>query len=419
MKKNIDTIIIGGGIVGLSCAYYLQKEGVEVAIIEKGAPKDACSHANCGLVSPSHALPLNSPELMMKAMKWLFQSDSPFYIRPQLDANFISWMLGFGLNARADKVQKAMEGRNNLMLSSKALFKDIIKEENIDCNWSDEGIMFAFESEKAFDKHAAINRRLTDLDMQLMADPMVGDALYQKEPALSENVHGGWWYRFDASIKPDLMVAGLKKALKQKGVQFFEETEVVGFESANYQITGINTNRGDFKAKNIVLATGAWSPKVVDDLDLKIPIVPGKGYSITMKSPGFSPKMPCIMEEKKVVATPWNGSYRLGGTMEFAGYNTELNKVRFNALKKAANIYLRDPYTDDVLEHWYGWRPMTNNGLPIIDHAPKYRNMLMACGHNMLGLSMGPATGKLVSEILTAKETHIDPSYYALRGNFN
>ncbi|MDE0471035.1 MAG: FAD-dependent oxidoreductase [Ekhidna sp.] len=418
MNKS-DVIVIGGGIIGLSCAYYLTKEGKAVTIIDKGPAFDASSHANCGLVSPSHALPLNSPQLLLKATKWLFQSDSPFYIRPQINPQFVTWMVGFALNVAKQKVMHSMHGRNQLLMASRKLYDHWFEEEQLECNWSKAGIIFVFKHKKTFENYQLKDEQIGLLDPALKALPLTGDALFKKEPALNETVHGGWWYEIDASLKPDELVRSLKVRLGEMGVNFSNETSVIDFDLKGGEIDAVKTNRGDFRGDYVVLATGAWSPLLTKRLKIKLPIIPGKGYSLTMNKPGISPSMPCIMEEKKVVATPWNESYRLGGTMEFAGYNATMNRVRFRALKKAAEIYLKNPYTDHVTEEWFGWRPMTNNGLPVIDFSDQYKNLVFACGHSMLGLSMAPSTGKLVSEMIIDKETHINPSFYKLRGNLN
>jgi D-amino-acid dehydrogenase len=416
-NKKYDVVIIGGGVIGLFSAYYLNKQGRSVLVIDKGPKEEASSHANCGLVSPSHALPLNSPELILKSLKWLFRKDSPFYIKPQWNLNFTTWMLGFGLNSRQNKIKRSMEGRNSLLLNSRQLYDDFFETEQVNSNWSKQGIMFAFLEEKSFDEYVEKDLILSELDPLLQATPLVGADLRQMEPALSDNVHGGWWYEIDASLKPDELVSELKELLVNRGVEFANDTEVQTFEIAKGQITRVDTSKGSYYGSNYVLASGAWSPLIARQLDLNIPIIPGKGYSITMDKPGISPRMPCIMEEKKVVATPWKSSYRLGGTMEFAGYDSTLNPTRFGALKKAAELYMTDPYTDNVIEEWYGWRPMTNNDLPIIDFSKKLSNLLLACGHNMLGLSMAPSTGKLVSELLCDKAPHVDISFYSFRGN--
>lgn len=413
-QKKSDILIVGGGIIGLMCAYYLVKEGKSVVIVDKGKANQACSHGNCGLITPSHALPLNNPKLIMRSLKWVFQKNSPFYIRPQFNTRFISWMLSFAINAYNSKLkERSMWGRYNLLLSSKVLFEELFETEKIDCNWSPNGVLMAYKYEKFFDEYEKKNEFLSEIG--LTAKPIVGDALRVKEPALKDDVYGAWFYDIDSSLKPDDLVSEMKKILMLKGVNFFEDCQVIDFLSENSKIKSIVTTKGSFIADEIIIATGAWSALLEEALQLKIPVVPGKGYSITMKSPKISPKIPCFLEEKKVVATPWNGTYRLGGTMEFAGYNNKINRVRLQNLKTVANEYLYEPYTDEIIEEWNGWRPMTNDGLPIISRSHVHKNVTIACGHNMVGLSMATGTGKLVSEIITGKDCHVDESVYSIK----
>ena len=411
-KEEADVAIIGGGVIGLFCAYHLSKEGKSVIILEKGDIKDACSYGNCGLVSPSHALPLNSPELIIKAATWLFQKDSPFYIKPQLNFKFLSWMLSFVLNANKKKISNGITALNNMLQASMSLYNEFFSDQSLDCDWAPSGIHFVFRQEKSFEAYRIKNEKLAELG--LAATPITGNALMDKEPALNDKVYGSWFYEMDASLNPGKLLTELRKLLILNGIQISEGCEVQGFRNTSSRIKEVITSKGDVKAKDVVLASGAWSPWLEKQLHIKIPIIPGKGYSITMKKPALSPNCPCIFEERKVVATPWKDSFRLGGTMEFSGYNTSLNQVRLQTLKKVASDYLKEPFTEENVEEWYGWRPMTNDGIPIVGRSPSHKNLFIACGHNMLGLSMAPATGKLIAELITNQKPHIDPSFYSL-----
>ncbi len=418
-NKNSDVIIIGGGIIGLASAYYLVKEGKSVIILEKGTPEEASSHANCGLVSPSHAMPLNSLNLIFKALKWLVKKDSPFYIKPQWNIGFWYWMLAFALNARGGITEKNKIGKNNLLMSSRGLFDELIKESGINCNWLNKGVMFAFLSKKAFDNHGKLNKKLEDFNSSLKATPFIGDELRKKEPAFNAQVYGGWLYPIDAYLKPDELIMELKKVLIAKGVKIIAQAEVKSFEKGTSSILGVKTEVGYFTANKYVLAAGAWTPALTAQVGIKLSVLPGKGYSITMKSPSISPQIPCLLVEKKVVATPFENSYRLGGTMEFSGFDDTINRNRIDALKNAAKLYLKKPYSTEIENEWFGYRPMTSNDLPIIDFVPQYKNLMVATGHNMVGISMATGTGKLVAELIAGKKPHIDPSYYKIKSNIN
>lgn len=414
MSKRYDTVIIGGGVIGLFSAYYLVKEGKKVLVLDKGPRKQASSHGNCGLISPSHIMPLNSFDLIVKSVGWLFKKDAPFKIKPQFDRRFINWAMKFMRHATAKSIYSNTRAIHDLIISSRNLFTDVLEEEQWDCHWSAEGIHFVCLTEKEFN----YNKEVNDYTRQfgVSAKPIKSQELLALEPALKDEVYGSWFYDIDAWLKPDDLLKHLRLWLEEKGCDLINEAEVTDMKSSNGSLQAVTTpSHGDFEGDNFLLATGAWSPLLKNAHHLNIPVVPGKGYSLTMKSPELAPKVPINMLERKVVATPWNGSYRLGSTMEFSGYDESLNKRRLEALKKGAAEYLKDPFTDEVEEEWYGWRPMTYDGVPIIDRSPKDKNLFLAVGHNMLGLSMATGTGKLVSELITGQKPHIDPSLYHYR----
>ena len=408
-----DVVIVGGGIIGLFCAYYLSLQGKSVLVIEKGEIMKSCSYGNCGLISPSHALPLNSPQQLLKALKWLFQKDAPFFIRPQWDSDFLSWMLKFtGVSLNKKQLVKSMQGRNALLASSRELYGELLSDSDWNCNWSPTGIHFVFHNKKRFESYAKKDGILAGLG--LAAQPLEQGELYNMEPSLTEYAYGSWYYPMDASLNPGELLSELTIKLRKRGVRIVENSPVEGWLESNGRLMGVRLKDKVYFADKVVLATGSLSPKMVDDLDLKLPIIPGKGYSITMKAPELKPRCPIIFEEHKVVATPWKDSFRLGGTMEFSGYDTSFNPLRIENLKKVASKYLKEPYSQEDGSNWFGWRPMTPNGLPIIDRSPKHSNLFLACGHNMLGLSMAPATGKMISELLEGQTCHIDQQPYLL-----
>lgn len=412
-NRESDVIIIGGGIIGSFCAYYLLQEGRTVTILNQGLLKESCSYGNCGLISPSHALPLNSPELLKKAALWLFQKNSPFYIKPQLDIKFIEWLMKFALNSLNEtQIDNSMKGRSNLLKDSRNLYDELFATHNWNCNWAPSGIHFVFNKEESFNAHGIKDARLSSLG--LGAEPLIGKELQEKEPALTEHAFGSWFYKIDASLNPGKLLLELHHYLIGKGVEIKELCKVTQFKENKGRITEIVTNKGNLRARDVVMATGAWSPVFNKQLKFKIPIVPGKGYSITMKAPSITPSCPVIFDEEKVVATPWKDGFRLGGTMEFSGYNARFKKNRLETLKNVAAKYLKEPYTKDNIEEWCGWRPMTSNGLPIIDQSPIHKNLYLACGHNMLGLSMAPSTGKLIAQMVNGQESHLDTNAYTL-----
>ena len=213
---------------------------------------------------------------------------------------------------------------------------------------------------------------------------------------------------------PTVCSSAWRKVLESRGVTIREHTEVIHFRGEKKSLKTLETSTGEVAADAFVVAAGAWTPLLNRELQCRIPIQPGKGYSLTMPRPQVCPKRPLLLEEHRVAVTPMQSGYRLGSMMEFVGYDTSLNPRRLQILKDGAAVYLKEPYTEPVEETWFGWRPMTYDGIPIIGRAPAYENVMIAAGHNMLGLSMAPATGKLIAEFLTGDPPHLDPAPYSV-----
>lgn len=228
------------------------------------------------------------------------------------------------------------------------------------------------------------------------------------EPALSEDIAGAWLHEDNRHLRPGMLLTSWKEYLSKKGVSIEENCELIDFEIKENTVVGVNTGKGRFKADAFVLATGAWAPRTLQQLKPDLPVQPGKGYSITMERPGLCPSRPCSFYEKSVVVTPWKSGYRLGGTMEFSGYDDDLNPGRLARIISGAKEYLREPLGRPVIEQWAGFRPMTYDDLPIIDRAPSHENLIIATGHGMLGLTLSTGTGKLVRDMVYNKPTDID-----------
>lgn len=409
-----DQLIVGGGIIGLCTAYYLVEAGHEVVIVDKGPRQEAASHGNCGLISPSHALPLNNPKLIAKALLWTLQPNAPFYIKPRFDTHLLGWMTKFVMNANHSSIHQSMLARYRLMESSKQLYGELITHHELDCSWQEDGILFVCKKEKTFED-LGNDIAYTQREIGLSADSYIGKDLIRKEPAIRDDVYGAWLYQVDGHLKSDDLIKGLTKILEERGVRFLHGQEVRGISKLGNRLTEVQTNSESIVPNNLILCSGAMSPLLLKELKIKVPVIPGKGYSITMKSPENAPKIPCIFQERKTVATPWHDKgYRLGGTMELSGYSKGLNNKRLQALKDAGREYLKNPYSDTVYEEWWGWRSMTPDGVPIIDRAEGFQNLYLAFGHNMLGMSMGPATGKMLAEMIQGKPTHVDNQLYKL-----
>jgi len=405
---------VGGGVIGACAAYYLHRAGFGVTVLDRGPFGAACSHANCGFICPSHALPLAVPGAVWSTLKTLFQRNSPLKIRPTVAIRNLGWFLNFARRCNERDMLDAGRAIQSLLNSSRTLFDDIIRDERLDCEWETKGLLFVFQTARSFDHHADTDALLRR-EFNLGARRLDSAELAALEPALVPGLAGGYLHETDAHLRPDRLMSELKRVLLARGVEIREQCEVSGFaRGGGATAAAARTTDGNIPADHFVVATGAWTPMLNRELGCRVRILPGKGYSITMPRPALCPTHPLIFEEHRVAVTPFASGYRLGSTMEFAGYDESLNRSRLAILTEAAKLYLKEPLAEPVEEEWWGWRPMTFDGLPVIDRSPAIGNVLIAAGHNMLGLSMAPATGKLVAEMISGAEPHIDPAPFLL-----
>lgn len=406
-------VIVGGGVIGAMCAWYLSNEGHQITIVDRDRFGGACSHGNCGYVCPSHALPLSRPGQIGATLKQMFKRNSSFAVKPRLNLDSLLWFWKFGRRCNQQDMLSAARGRHELLQSSKALYQELVSNESIDCQWKEVGLLFVFDDSEGFDHYATTNELLTR-EFGVSATPHAADQLVELEPALKSGFGGAWHYEGDCHLRPDLLMAALRRELESRGTRFVEQAAVEKFVSENGVAKAIVAGDQEIEADRFVVATGAWAPFLNSELGCRIPIEPGKGYSLTMPAPTRMPKIPIIFEDSHVAVTPLESSYRIGSTMEFVGYDTTINRKRLNYLKTSVEKYLHDPYCDPIEEEWYGWRPMTWDGKPVIDVSPKMKNVWVAAGHNMLGLSMATGTGKLVCELMEGKTPHVDPSHFSI-----
>jgi D-amino-acid dehydrogenase len=406
-------VVVGGGVIGAACAHYLNKAGWAVTVLERGEFGMGCSHANCGFVCPSHVLPLAAPGAVGAALRSLFRHDAPLRIKPRFDPALWAWLYRFARRCTVPHMLEAGRAVQALLNSSRRLYDELMREEALDCEWETRGLLFVFHSRAAMDHYAETDRLLRQ-SFDLAAKRYDGDALLQLEPALKTGLAGGWLYENDAHLRPDKLMSSWQRVLDAHGVTVRTGCEMTGFVRGDGGVRAVATSQGEVSADAVVVAAGAWTPLLAEHLGGRVPIQPGKGYSITMPRPVLCPKFPLIFEEHRVAVTPMQSGYRIGSTMEFAGYDATLDRRRLDYLRAGASHYLREPFREPVEEEWFGWRPMTYDGKPIIDRSPALANVWIAAGHNMLGLSMAPATGKLVAELVCGQPPHLPPAPYAL-----
>lgn len=412
-EKTNRVVVIGGGIIGAMCALELSSAGCEVTVVDRGRFGGACSHGNCGYVSPSHVLPLTQPGAVSSTIKAMMKPNSPFAIKPRFSPKSLKWFWNFARRCNQTDMLAAAAGIHELLQSSKSIYQELIASEAIECEWQECGLLFVYEGREEFESYEQTNKLISDR-FGVTAKPYATRELVELEPALKPNVAGAWYYDCDCHLRPDKLLIELKRLLTARGVQIIENVEIESFASERQTTRAVIGDKAELEADQFVIATGAWTPLLNRQLGCQIPIEPGKGYSLTMPTPKHMPRIPIIFEEAHVAITPMKTKYRIGSTMEFVGYNTTIHPKRLGLLRAAAQKYLHDPLCEPVEEEWYGWRPMTWDGKPIIDQSPALKNVWICAGHSMLGLSMATGSGRLMRELILQETPHIDPNPYSI-----
>ncbi|TJY37886.1 NAD(P)/FAD-dependent oxidoreductase [Pontimicrobium aquaticum] len=405
MSKKV--VVIGGGIMGLSSAYYLQNQGYQVTVIDQSNMDAGASYVNAGYLSPSHIIPLSAPGVMRKGIKWMFDKSSPLYIKPRLESDFLRWTWAFNKSCNPRHVEKAAPVIKDIAVLSQELYRDISKTENIDSHYVTKGLFMLCQTEKALETEVNIAHYANRLGLE--AREVSAAEIKELEPNVEINAIGAAYFKCDHHTTPHEFMTGLKAALKNKDVQFYTNERVIDLEVNNNSIKSIKTDKQTIEADEFVLAAGSWSSMLSKKLGIKLLLQAGKGYRVNSeRDTGIT--IPAILAEAKVAITPMNGFTRFAGTMEIAGINQNINKVRVEAIANAAKKYYPNvELTEEEKNNAAcGLRPVSPDGLPYIGKSKKCNNLTIAAGHAMMGWSMATATGKLVSEIISDKKLSLD-----------
>lgn len=400
--------IIGGGIIGLSSAFYLTKAGHQVTIIEQSDLKDGCSFGNAGMIVPSHIIPLAAPGMITKGIRWMFNSSSPFYVKPRLSGDLIRWGYYFYKNATKEHVAKSAPALKEISLLSKAMYQQLSKELPFDFGYHERGLLMLYQTKE--NEHEEAETAVLASKQGIEARVLSATEVQALEPDVKVNVRGGVYFPGDAHITPQAFVNQMIVHLKNHGVRINADTTVNDFQLENGKIKAIITDKGDFEFDEVIIATGSWSGIITSKLGISLPMQAGKGYSFTLPDIEKNVRVPSIFLEARVAVTPMGNTLRFGGTMEITGVDHHISMNRVKGIVDAIPNYypelkVKMPKQNEV---WHGLRPCSPDGLPYIGRSKRIPNLVLATGHSMMGLSLGPGTGKLVSEIISREKTSID-----------
>ena len=400
-------IVIGGGISGLTSAYYLLKEGYEVMVIDKGNLTRGASNVNAGYTAPSHIISLAAPGVISKGLKWMWNSSSPFYIKPRLDFDFLDWAWKFKKSSTREKMESSIPVLKEINLRSRDLYEELLDSVDLEIHYERKGLLTVYRTRKAADEEIEKAKRIKreDLDLEILSR----EEVLKLQPELTSEVLGAVYYTCDSHSTPNDFMSKFSNWLEEKGVQFQLEEKVTSIEVNGENVTGLTTDKNRYDADLFVVAAGSWSQDLMKQLGLKISLQAGKGYSIDVhRKTGIT--IPTILAEGKVAITPMKGFTRFAGTMEFSGNNDFIRKERVEAIAKQANLYYKNIELTPLEKEnaLSGLRPVSPDGLPYIGKSPRHNNLILAAGHAMIGWSLGAVTGKLVSQIATGQQTMVN-----------
>ncbi len=398
MQKEVT--IIGGGIIGLFCAYYLHKSGHSVRLIEASDTVKGASMINAGLFCPSHFIPLASPGMIMQSFKWILNPSSPLYVKPRWNTGFFKWGYHFAMNANQKNVDKSMIPLYNITLYGKTLFEDFLTHEEVENDvYSKRGLLMIYNTETAERKESLIAEKAATIGLD--AKSLNREQLLEIEPSIGDKVRGAVHFTGDSHSTPKSVVDSLLDYLKNNGVSLHFGERVIDIVLSNGKISKIKTNLSIYSPDEVVLAAGAWSSGIAKMMGIHLMLEAGKGYKMDLNV-NHSIQNPAILIEPQVAITPMKGFLRITGRMELMGLDTTIRKRGIDSLAVAAGTYYKGlSVTKSNIEGAEcGFRPLTPDGLPYIGRSLKVNNLCIATGHGMLGWTMATATGKLIAETI-------------------
>jgi D-amino-acid dehydrogenase len=410
MKK---VLIIGGGVIGLATAYYCIRRGWAVTVVERRpAQRDGCSFGNAGMIVPSHFIPLAAPGMVALGLKWMWNPESPFYIKPRLSLELFDWLYKFWRASTSAQVRRAAPLLRDLNFASRAAYAELAALPGHDFGLVQKGLLMLCQTRHGLDEEAKTAAQAVALGIP--AEVLDARQTAALDPAVRMSVAGSVYFPKDCHLQPDRFVATLQNQLIATGAELIWDREVTGWRhgtGSNLQSVRLEDGR-ELSADEYVICGGSWSPALVRDLGLRIPIQAGKGYSLTLPQPRQLPQICAIFTEARMAVTPMGGTLRFGGTMEISGLSESIDTRRVRGIINAVSGYYPDftPADFDGIAPWRGLRPCSPDGLPYLGRTNRYANLTLATGHAMMGMSLAPITGQLVAKIISGDRPALDLS---------
>jgi D-amino-acid dehydrogenase len=402
-----SVVVVGGGVVGLACAWELHKGEATVTVVERGTVGSGASAGNAGWVVPSLSLPLPAPGVLREGLRQLVTRGDAFVLKPSLDPSFVRWLWQFHRSctpARFDSGIRALLALNRRTLE---LF-DRYRDEGIGFEMHATGLVIAARSADGLGHFRTLFQRLRELGYEESeARELTGRELVELEPALDErSVVAGLHARVDRYVRPETLVAGLAETLRAVGVRLFEHCESTRLERGNGGWT-LSTTGGEIETDRVVLAAGLATRDLLPRAPGRLGLQPARGFSVTIRGAGTPPRHALYLAEARLGLSPYESGVRVAGVFELGASGTEAPARVGEKLLAAARPYLSGwrPEPDEPLSTWAGLRPATADGLPLIGEVPGRPGVYVAAGHGMLGVTLAPATAALLAPLVLRGET--------------
>lgn len=404
--------VVGGGVIGLCVAYHLRAAGVAVTVLERDRAGSGASRGNAGEVCPDQSWPLPAPGIVTGSLRTLHRRDSALFVRPQPSSALLRFLIGFAWNSRAGAFAAGVHALGSLAHDAVGLYREL-EAAGIELHINDRPYLVVHATRAAAQAERDQLLRWSPAIAASTSDVLTEDELNESEPCLSGGVHG---YRVDGqiTIDPSALVDGLVARLREDGVEIREGARVTAVE---HEAAGVRvkTTQGPVVADVAVLAAGVWTPALARAIGARVEIFPGKGYSFRVEIE-HAPRHLIGLEAAHVAVAPRaDGGTRIAGTMELDRAHDRFDPRRVEAIVAAARPYLRGAAWEQRTAEWMGPRPMTPNGLPLIGALDRARRIFVAAGHNMLGVTLAPTTGRAVAELIVEGDASIDLRPFAPR----
>jgi D-amino-acid dehydrogenase len=391
-------VIVGGGVIGVCCAYFLSKAGVSVVLLEAGEIASGCSYGNLGLLAASHCTPLASPGVISKALGWMSDAESPFAIHWRADPQLAAWLWRFFRASRPAGAPAATAALLQLVLASMVIFDELSTLEEFPFTLEKRGAIELFSSATGF--AAAVKRAQSLRKAGLSIDVLTAEATRVIEPLAAPGIHGSLVYHDDWHLEPASFLESLASLARRAGAEIQTHTRVMSFQTSGDHITGVFTQDSFLPASKVILAAGSFSPQLARELDICLPVQPARGYSFTIPCRDERFTRPIMFSESKALLTPMGTNLRLGGVLELTRIDSRPDARRANALINSLQQYLSLEISFAGTDPWSGYRPCSPDGFPIVGWSDRWQNLLYATGHGMLGLTLGPLTGRAIADLI-------------------